>query len=90
VIEAAKATLLVASQHERGAAMRAVLVHDREPALRVAPDDEVLAEEARANRRAVAFGNLLRHARRHPVATHEASHGRVALDAAEKIIVFAG
>src|SRR5258706_1852894 len=69
--------------------MRAVLVHHREAPLAVAPDHEILAEEPCANRRTVRFRDLLREACGHPVAAKKLPHGRVTLDSAEKVVLFA-
>jgi hypothetical protein len=63
-----------------------VLVEDAEPSPGVAEHHQVLAEEARAHRRAVGFGHLFREAGRHPMAAHEAPHRRVAFDAAEQVV----
>ena len=54
VIDAANAPLLVASQEQRGTAVRAAMVHHADPAFTVAKGDQLLAEQHQAHRRAVA------------------------------------
>ena len=58
VIEAAQAALLIASEGERSAAVHAAFGEYAEPPLRVAEDDEVFAQHAGADRRAVGFGDF--------------------------------
>ena len=87
MIEAAQAAFLVAPEGERRAPVRAVLVEHADAALRVAEHHQVLAEQARAHRRAVALGDLLRQADRQPVPAHELPHRRLALDPAEQLVV---
>ena len=91
VIEAAQPAFLVAAEHKRGAAVRAVLVEHAEPAVAVAKRHQVLAEQrecAPARRRA-----------RRPPRTGSAGIqcrriswpiGRVALDAAQQFVFFRG
>jgi hypothetical protein len=54
MIDAAQPPLLVASQKQRGAAMRAAVIHHADAAFAVAKRDEFLAEQHQADRRAVA------------------------------------
>ena len=70
--------------------MQAVFVEHAEPALGVAEDDEVFAQQPGAHRRAVGLGHLLRQAGRQPVPAHELAHRRAAFDAAEKIVLLLG
>ncbi len=54
--------------------MRAELVDKAGAALGVAEGDELLAEDLRAHRRAVGFGDLAGKQHRHPVAPHQLAH----------------
>ena len=60
VVQAAQAAFLVASQRERGPAVRTVFVDHAKAPLAVAKGDEVLAEQANAHRRAVRLRRLPR------------------------------
>ncbi len=73
VIDAAEAVLLVAAEEQRGAAMRAAVIHDADPAGAVAKRDQPLAEQQEAQRRAVAL-QFRRHRRRQPVLPHQLAH----------------
>jgi hypothetical protein len=53
----------------------------------VAKRHEILAEYPYPHRRAVGLGHFLDHARRDPVAADHLSHGRIALDAAQQLVV---
>jgi hypothetical protein len=90
VIEAAQAALLVATEDQRCTAMQAELGEHAQLAVRIAEDDQVFAQEPGADRRAVLLRDLVREADRQPVAAHDAAHGRVALDAAQQVVLFAG
>src|SRR5512146_572555 len=81
MIETAQTAFLVAAEDERGLPMRAMLAQHAEPAFAVAENDEVLAKEPRACRRAVGLRHLLRHAGRKPMPAHDLSHWRIAFDA---------
>jgi hypothetical protein len=70
--------------------VQAVFAEDAEPARRVAEHHQVFAEEPRAHRRAIAFGDLLRQAHRQPVLPHELAHRRIALDPAQQFVVLFG
>src|ERR1051325_5403127 len=86
VIQAAQAALLGASEGEGGAAMQAVLAQDAKPILGIPEDHQVLAQQPRADRLAVGFGHLLRHADRQAVGGHDAPHGGIAPPAAPDLI----
>ena len=66
--------------------MRAVFVEHADAALAVAEHDEILAEQAHLDRRAVGLGHFLRQAGRDPVAAHDLAHRRVAFDAAQQVV----
>ena len=70
--------------------MRAVLVEHADAAFGVAEDDQVLAEHARVNGRAVSLGDLLDETCRDPVPAHDLAHRGLALDAAEQVVFLAG
>src|SRR5579862_8682370 len=86
VIDAADAVFLVAPQKQRGAAMRAAVVHDPDPARTVAERDQLLAEQKQANWRAIRL-QLRRHRRRQPVFAHQPAHHRAGPDADQILAV---
>jgi hypothetical protein len=51
IIDAAQSALFVAAEEERGRAVRAALVEEPEPAVRVAEEDEILTQQADADGR---------------------------------------
>src|SRR5262245_34165470 len=73
VIDAAQAALFVAAQKQRGAAVRAAMIHHADATGAVAKGDQLLAKQQQANRRTVAheFG---RKRRRHPITAHQLPH----------------
>ena len=73
---------LVASEEQRGAAVRAAMVHHADPARAVAKRDQLLAEQHQADRRAVAleFGGLRCG---NPVLPHQLAHHRSGADLRE-------
>lgn len=75
VVDAADAARLVAAEEQRGAAMRAAMVHHADLARAVAEGDQLLAEQHQAERRAVR-GQFRRHAGRDPVLPHQLAHRR--------------
>src|SRR5690606_37594744 len=87
VIEATQPTFLVAPEGERRAAVGTLLLEHAHLSVAVAKDDQVLAEQARAHRGAVALGHFLGHAYRKPVATHELPHGRFAFHPAQQFVL---
>ena len=80
VIDAADPALLVASEEQRGTAVRAAVVHHADPALAVAKRDQLLAEQHQANGRPVAR-ELRGERRRDPVAPHQLAHHGARADA---------
>ncbi len=90
VVQAAQAAFLVAAVDERGAPVRALLVEHADAAVAVAEHDEVLAEHARLDRRAVGLAHLLDQAHRQPVAPHQPAHRRVADDTAQQVVLLRG
>src|SRR5438105_8536273 len=82
MIDAADSAFLVASEEERGAAMRAAVVHHADPARAVAKRDQLLAKQHQPDRRAVAleFGGLRG---RNPVLPHQLAHHRSGTDLRE-------
>ena len=82
VIDAAQAALLVAAEEQRGATMRAALVHHTHPARAVAEGDELFAKQHEAQRVAIAL-ELRRLQRRQPVLPHQLAHRRAGADLRE-------
>src|SRR4029434_446210 len=87
VIEAAQTAFFVATERKRGAAMQAIFSEHPELSVGIPEDDQVLTEQPRSRRRTIGLGNFLGHAYRKPVATHNAAHGRMALDSAKKLVL---
>jgi hypothetical protein len=56
----------------------------------VAKGDEVLAQQADKNRRAITLRHFLGHAGGNPMAPHELAHRRIAFDAAQHFVFFGG
>jgi hypothetical protein len=86
MIEAAQAAFLVASEGERGLAVRTGFAEQTELAATVTERDELFAEQLHAHRRAIGLCHLFRQQRRHPVASHQPAHRRIALDPAQKLV----
>jgi hypothetical protein len=82
VIEAADAAFLVAAEEQRGAAMRAAMVHHADAAGTVAERNQLLAQHHEAHRRPVAL-QLGRFQGRQPVLPHQLAHGGAWPDAGE-------
>jgi hypothetical protein len=70
--------------------VRTVFAEHAEAPIRVAEGDQVLAEEAQANGCAVRFRQLLGEGGGNPVAAHELTHRRIALDAAQEFVFLLG
>jgi hypothetical protein len=73
VVDAANSAILVASQKQRCAAVRAAMVHDADSACAVAKGNQLLAEQHQAKRRAVAR-ELRGHGRGDPITPHQLAH----------------
>src|SRR6185437_11721726 len=84
VIDTANAAFLIAAEEERGAAMRAAMIHDADAASRVAEGDQLFTEEHEAHR--VAIGDeLTGFERRQPIMAHEIAHRRARTDSAQDL-----
>ena len=79
VVDAAQALLLIAAPEQGRAAMRAVAVQHADLAGGIAEGDQVLAEDAELNGRAVGVGQLLGRAHRQPEAAEQLAHRRAAI-----------
>ena len=86
MVEAAQSAFLVAAKSQRHASMRTIFVQNPEPTLAVAEHDQILAQQSHFQWRAVRLGHFLDQAGRHPVAAHDLTHRRIALDAAQQVI----
>ena len=75
VIDAAQAAFLVAAEEQRGAAVRAAMLHDADPAVGVAEGDQLLAEQHQPHRLAVGL-ELRRETGGNPVFAHQVAHRR--------------
>jgi hypothetical protein len=87
VVAAAQALFFVAAVVEADTAVRAVLLRDADLARRVAPHQQVLAEEADALRLVVSL-ELPVVDRRDPVAAHHLAHRRTGANATKQVVVF--
>src|SRR5690606_18294607 len=83
VIDAAQAVFLVPAKEHAGAAVRAGILDDADPAGGGPEGDEVLAEQTEAHGRSVRDGQLIRPHSRDPVLAHEVAHGRTGTDATQ-------
>jgi hypothetical protein len=88
VVDAAQTGLFVASEEQRCAAVGTGLREESDLAVRVAECDEVLAEEAYAERRAVRLRHFARQQRRCPVAAQQVAHHRAGADLREELVLF--
>ena len=87
VVDASDGVALDASEGQRGAAVRAQLVKEADPAVLGPEGDVVLAEQAH-RRRAVSVHEVRRHRERNPVVlAHEPTHRRVAVDARQQFVL---
>ena len=82
VIDAAQPALLVAAEEQRGAAMRAAMIHHADATLAVAEGDQLLAEQHQAGGRAVAF-EFGREQCWQPIVPHQPAHGGARADLRE-------
>ena len=89
VVDAAEPALLVAPEEERGLPVRAPLVEDSDPPLRVTKRHQLLTEQLDAHGRAIGLGQLPRQERGDPVPPHRLAHGRATTDAGNSLVVFA-
>ena len=89
VIDAAQTAFLVAAEEQRRAAVRAEFVDQADAALGVTERDEVLAEQADADRRTVGFGDLARQGRGNPVAAEGVAHRRALADTGDEFVFLA-
>ncbi|MNR52538.1 hypothetical protein D3C85_1723990 [compost metagenome] len=88
MVETAQPPLLHPAQGQRGAAVHAQLLHHAHAALAIAKGDQVLAQQAHAQRLRIAL-DLSGGAYRMPVAAHHLTHRRAGADAAKQLIVLA-
>src|SRR4029450_2720652 len=82
--------LLVASEEERRAPVRAVGRHQSDGALRVAEGDQVLTEQAHLLGLTVGFGQLPGGKGRQPVLAQQVAHGGATPGTAQKLVVLGG
>src|SRR2546428_2998447 len=90
VVDAAQAFFLVATEEERGAAVRTMVLDEPDLAGRDAKGDQVLAHEPDADGRTVPLRQLARHEGGHPVLAQHRAHRRAGSDATEQLVVFPG
>ena len=70
--------------------MRAVLVHYADASLCISEHDEVLAEYASVDGRAVRFADFLDQRNGRPVMPHQLAHRGIALYPAQQLVLFVG
>ena len=83
VVQAAQATIFVTAVHQRCPAVRAVLIHHTNATFVVAEHDQVFAQNAGLDRRAVRFADFFNQANRGPVLAHQLPHWGIAFHAAQ-------
>jgi hypothetical protein len=86
VIKASQAALLITPVEKRCAPMGAKLTQDANSPLRVAENDQLLAEQARSDRRSIGF-DFFGETGRNPMPPHELAHRGIPLDAAEQVVL---
>jgi len=89
VVHAPKAFPVVAAIEKAGAAMRAAVPHQANRPGRHAERDEIFAQQAHAQRRAVTLRQLAGQGGRHPVLAHQLAHRSSAPDPTQELVVFA-
>ena len=82
------ARALVAAEVQRRAAVRAVLLHQADPAAGVAERDQVLAEQPHPGGRAARLRDLRRQAGRRPVPAQQLAHQRPGTHPGQDLVVF--
>lgn len=90
VIQAAQAGVFVAAVDQRRTTVRTILVEHANVAFRVPEYDQVFAEHARFDRRAVRLADLFDEANRRPVSAHQLAHRGIAFDAAQQFVFLVG
>src|SRR5690348_12741756 len=88
MVDAANAALLIATEVKRGAAVRTVSLDDADFVVGVAKGDQILAEQAQANGRAIWIGQLVTQHRGQPEAAKQFAHRRSRPDTTREFVVF--
>jgi hypothetical protein len=88
VIDAAQAALFVAAPKEAGTPVRAELIDQAHPALGIAESDQVLAQNAQPDRRAIGRRNLACQQRRQPIAAEIIAGGRASCRPNQQLVFF--
>jgi hypothetical protein len=88
VVDAAQPTLFIASPEQVCPAVRAILVHQPDCAIRVAESNQVLAEQTHFDRAVVWFRQVPRWQERDPVLSNKVPHQGAWSDAAELVVLF--
>ena len=87
MIDAAQSTFFVAAEEHRCAAVRTERADETNVAVGIAKRDQVFAEQAHAQRRAVVFGQGARDRRRQPIPAIEVAHRRSRAHAGQTFVV---
>jgi hypothetical protein len=85
VIDAAQSALLVASEKQRGAAMRTTVIENADPPRAVAKGDQFLTEQHQPQRIAIRR-QLQRKTGGQPVLPHQITHWRAGPDAGQQFV----
>jgi hypothetical protein len=88
MVDAANAALLIATEVKRGAAVRTVSLDDADFVVGVAKGDQILAEQAQANGRAIWIGQLVTQHRGQPEAAKQFAHRRSRPDTTREFVIF--
>ena len=87
MVQTAKAALLVAPKNERSPAVGTQLIKRADATFSVTEHNNVLAQQANAQWRAIGFGHFLDHAGRHPVLPHQLPHRGFTFHTTKQIIL---
>ena len=88
VINAAQTAVLVATEEQRRAPMRAIGIHQPDAAIGIAKRDQILGHQPNSHRRAVAVGEFGREQRRLPESSQHFAGGLAAADPHETFVLF--
>jgi hypothetical protein len=82
--------LFIATEKQRAAPVRTVLVHQSDPPRTISEGDQVLAEQADLDGRAIRLGNFLRQQRRCPVSSEELTDERIPSRLGQQMVLRSG
>ena len=86
--QTAQPAFLVPAQRQRGAAVDTEFIEHTDLAVGIAEHDQIFAEQLRAQRRAVRFGDLMGRTDRQPEPAHHAAHRCIPAGAGKSLVLF--